>query len=51
MVKTCVKDTYNVYPNYCRLLSGVTQHSDILLKSSILTNESSIGSLDIIKHR
>ena len=44
------KSCYIDYPNQCVLLFGVTQHNNNLLGSSICTNESSIGYLDIIDH-
>ena len=41
---------YTTYPNQCGPLFGVIQCKNMLLKSSILTNESSIGWSDIIEH-
>ena len=40
---------YTDYPNRCVQLFGVTQDSGLLLRSSIFTNKSSIGYLDVKK--
>ena len=42
---------YTEHPNLCVLLFGVMPYNNVLLVSSIFTNESSIGCSDIIEHK
>ena len=45
-----ILDDYTNHPNHNMLLFGFMQCSNVLLKSSIFSNKSSIGCLNIIEH-